>query len=313
MSRTATAASILGTRLHRLGTTIAAPAALSETGQRFYDLVIHGTLFLGLVAATKILVVALLLSVPLNPAVLIAFLVSFTIYTHNKLTDLNEDAINNPDRVAFIEPRKRLFLALSVGAYLLALVVSAFGGLMAFLLTLLPGVAAVLYSEPWLPLFEADRLKEVLLVNTTLVAISWAAPVAFLPLAFAGKTLVIGGTVVFVFFFLRTFIAGEVLNVRDVAGDREEGIPTLPVAVGVKRTQIVLYALDIGSLGLVVIAGVFGTISTLHGLALAPAIVYSMFITSMLTADVNLRHLGTMRDFEYILMAVALLATVVLF
>ncbi|WP_338728547.1 UbiA family prenyltransferase [Haladaptatus sp. DJG-WS-42] len=303
----------VGAQLHNVGTAIKAPESYGETKTQLYNVVVHGTLFLGLVGATKIYVVATLLSLSLNPAVIIAFLVSFTVYSHNKLTDLNEDAVNNPDRVAFIKPKKRLFIALSAGAYVLALIVSLFGGIEAFLLTLFPGVSAILYSEPVLPFFEADRLKEILLVNTSFVAVSWAVPVAFLPLAFAGRATTSASLLVFGFFFIRTFIAGEVLNVRDVEGDRREGITTLPVLVGVKRTQMVLYGLDALSLCLIVGASVLGVFSPVHGFALVPAIAYSACITTSLGADVNFAQLEMVRDFEYFVMALSLSVVVFFF
>ncbi|WP_336359209.1 UbiA family prenyltransferase [Haladaptatus sp. ZSTT2] len=307
------AATKVGTGLHNVGTAIKAPESYGETKTQLYNVVVHGTLFLGLVGATKIYVVATLLSLSLNPAVLIAFLVSFTVYSHNKLTDLNEDAINNPDRVAFIKPKKRLFIALSAGAYLLALFLSFFGGIEAVLLTLFPGVSGILYSESWLPVFEADRLKDIFLVNTSFVAASWAVPVAYLPLAFAGKAMTTASLLVFGFFFIRTFIAGEVLNVRDAEGDRREGITTLPVLVGVKRTQLVLYGLDTLSLCLIAGASMLGVFSPLHCLALIPAIVYSLCITTSLGTDVTLSHLEMVRDFEYFIMALSLSVVVFFF
>ena len=273
-----------------------------------HDFLVHTTLLQGGVGAAKALVACLLLSVPTNAALPVAGLVAFAVYTHNKLTDVEEDAVNDPGRVDFVTAHRGTFAGLSAGAYLLAVGVAALGGVACLALTLFPAAVGVLYSERLVSLGDADRLKDVLVVNTASVALAWAVPLTFLPLAFAGAPALAGAAFVAAFFFLRTFVGVEFFNVRDVAGDRREGVGTLPVAFGVRSTKRTLYALDAASLA-VLAAGVFaGALPRLAALAVVPGVGYSLLVTSRLDAGVDLGLLCSARDVDYLLMAASLAA-----
>lgn len=274
-----------------------------------YAICVHCSLLLAAVGASKVAVVSLLLSVPVNAAAGVAFLVTLAVYNHNKLTDLAEDGVNDPEQAAFFGSRKRLFTLLSAGAYVAALCLSALGGSMAFALTLFPGVLGVLYSSRWLPGPGADRLKDVLVVGTAAVAVAWAVPLALLPLAFAGGAVGLGSVVVLVFFFVRTVVAVELFNVRDVEGDRREGVGTLPVVLGVGPTQAVLGALNVCSLALLVGAVLVGALSPTV-LAVAPAIGYSLVLVALLDGARSPDRLCLASYLEAPLMAACLAAAV---
>ena len=290
--------------LPEIGSADALPSSLAKA----HDFLVHSTLLQGLVGSAKAFVAFLLLAVPVNQALPVAVLVTFTIYTHNKLTDLEEDAVNDPGRVDFVTSRRGVFAGLSAGAYLLALGVATLGGVGTLGLTLFPAAVAVIYSERVIPFGDVDRLKDVLAVNTGAVALAWAVPLTYLPLAFADAAALPGSAFVLVFFFFRTFVGVEFFNVRDVAGDRREGVGTLPVAFGVRSTQRILYGLDVLSLAVLAVGGFAGALPRLAALAVAPAVGYSLFVTSRLDTDVNLRWLCSARDLDYVLMAASLVA-----
>jgi 4-hydroxybenzoate polyprenyltransferase len=281
------------------------PAHVVATG---YAICVHCSLVLAAVGASKVAVVALLVSIPINLAAAVAFLVTVAVYTHNKLTDLAEDGVNDPDRAAFFGPRKRLFGWLAVGAYVGALAVAAFGGPTAFTLTLFPGLLGVLYSSRWLPVGDVDRLKDVVVVGTTAVALAWAVPLALLPLAFEGGGFGVAAAVVLVFFFLRTVVAVELFNVRDVAGDRREGVGTLPVVLGVRPTRYVLGGLNACSIALLVAAVLAGVLAPI-ALAAVAGVVYSLVLVALLGRR-STDHLCLASYLESPLMVVAFAAAI---
>lgn len=277
--------------------------------ERAFGVAKHASVLDGLVAATKVVVVSLLLSLPASTAVLLAGLVTFSVYGSNKLVDA-EDEVNCPDRASFVARNREALLVGTLGAYVLALGLAALEGLDSFLLTLVPALAAVLYSTPWLPVGGGTRVKDVLVVNTVLVAGAWAVYVAFIPVAYVDASVTPAAVVVCVFFFLQTVVAGEVLNARDVAGDRAEGVDTMATVFGIQRTQQVLYALDLGALALLGWAATTGVLALPLVLGLVPAVGYSLLVTALVDRDVDLGRLGTCRDCQYLLMLCCVLVAV---
>jgi 4-hydroxybenzoate polyprenyltransferase len=156
------------------------------------------------------------------------------------------------------------------------------GGPLALAITLLPGAFWVLYASEWLPDvgLYVRRLKEVLVLNSAVVALAWAISLVFLPLAFAGKDLTPTGAVVFVYFFLDSFVNTEIPNVNDREADEAVGVSTLPVVFGVQRTRQVVYGIDLLLIGLISVAYLDGQFSTTMAAALLGGLVYALVVAA---------------------------------
>ncbi|ELZ91927.1 prenyltransferase [Haloferax mucosum ATCC BAA-1512] len=274
----------------------------------------HSSVFLGIATIGEIYVASSLAGIGPNAALVVGFLITVGIYNFDKLADLDADETNYAGRTAFIAAHPKVYTALSALAIVGALGVAIYrGGLYGLGLTLFPGVVAVFYSLPLLPIPSADRLKDIFLVNTATVALAWAVLVAFVPLAVAATEprYIAGATVAAGWFFLRSAISVEVHNVRDVAGDKENGVATLPTVVGVRRTQLLLYAMELLSLGLLAGSAWLGYVPRWAPIALLPAIGYSAWITYALTnTDRSVERLCTLRDGEGVLMFLGVVAAV---
>jgi 4-hydroxybenzoate polyprenyltransferase len=238
---------------------------------------VHASVLDGVVAAVKVLTVTLVLDLPITPAIAVGGLVAFAIYASNKLVDA-EDEINAPDRARFVAAHRDALIAATAAATALAVGLAAHGGALEIALTLLPAVAAVAYSVP-LPGVDR-RLKDVLGVNNLLVSVSWALPVVALPVAWADAEFTATAGVVFAFYLGQTVVAFEVRNVRDVAGDRAEGVNTLPVVLGVPTTRVVLYAIDALALTAYTAAGWTGVLAMPVAAAFALATLVSLCVTA---------------------------------
>ncbi len=283
---------------------------------RLYGAVVHSSLFLGVATIGEVYVASSLAGLGTNVALVVGFLATVGVYNLDKLADLDTDAVNYTERVAFVSAYPRIYAGLSAIAVVGAVAIAVrSGGVQALGLTLFPGAIAVAYSLPVLPGDTVSRLKDVFLVNTTVVSLAWAVPVAFVPVAVAstGHDSLAGASVAATWFFLRSAVSVEVHNVRDVTGDREAGVETLPTAVGMPWTQKILYAVDGLSLGLVAGAAALGYVPDWAPVALAPALVFSVWVTYSLTdAARDVERLCTLRDGEGFLMAVGVLAAVAL-
>ncbi|GGM68802.1 4-hydroxybenzoate polyprenyltransferase [Halarchaeum rubridurum] len=228
-------------------------AALSEYGTRAKDALVYSSAYLVVIAAVEVVTAMVALSLPPSPAPLVIALLTFAVYVGDRIADAAEDAATSPERAAFVTRHRRLFSLGTAAAYGLAVALAVLGGPLALAVTLLPGAFWILYASDWLPSLSryASRLKDVLVVNSAVVALAWAVCVVCLPLAYADGAFTPTAAVVFGYFFLDTYVNTEIPNLRDREGDAANGVATLPVVLGVRRTRHVLYALD-----LVLVAGI---------------------------------------------------------
>lgn len=260
----------------------------------------------GVVAAAKTAFAMALLGVTAPTAPVVVGLVTFGVYTANDLADLVEDGINCPERSAFVSGHRAVVAGLATSGLLLGTGLALWtGGLLAFVIALLPVVASILYSVPLAP--GQRRLKDVFVVNTTLVAMSWGLTVTLLPLALAGRPVGPVAVAVCLFFLLRSFVSVEVFNVRDVVGDAATGVDTLPVVLGVGRTRRILALFEGCSLA-VLVALTSVAHAALPAMLALSVVSYSLSITWFLGQTNALDTLCLFKDGEYLLLGLIALS-----
>jgi 4-hydroxybenzoate polyprenyltransferase len=170
-----------------------------------------------------------------------AFLVTFSVYGLNKVTDKKEDAINKPELTT---KRTDYYLAGSVASMIVGLAIGLLQSATAFIILIMPLVIGVVYSIKICK--SMPRLKEITGVKSIVVALSWAIPGCFLP-ALSGFSLLIAGCVFF-FIFIKVFVGAVLCDVLDTSGDAASGVLTVPVKLGLKNTKLLLIALNTLSL-----------------------------------------------------------------
>lgn len=163
------------------------------------------------------------------------FLVVYSVYSINKLTDQEEDAVNTPERSTFAKGNERFLLTLAIASYIAALLLGLIEGQLAAGILLIPLLSGISYSTNSLSIIGIPRLKDIFLMKSFIVAFSWAVCAAFLPalqLCDPAKLYFI-----FPFFFIKIFINTVLFDVRDVEGDTLNSVKTIPVIIGIKRTR----------------------------------------------------------------------------
>ena len=178
----------------------------------------------------------IVLGVALKPILLCTmFLVVYSVYSLNKVTDREEDAVNTPERSIFVEGNERFLLTLAIASYIAALLLGLIESPLAAGILLVPLLSGIAYSTNSLSIIGIPRLKDIFLVKSFIVAFSWAVCAAFLPalqLYDPAKLYFI-----FPFFFIKVFINTVLFDVRDVEGDTLNSVKTIPVVMGIKRTR----------------------------------------------------------------------------
>jgi 4-hydroxybenzoate polyprenyltransferase len=168
-----------------------------------------------------------------------SFLLIFSTYSLNKLTDIKADSINLPQRTAFIRKNKRYLIFMVIVSYAAALTLCAMQSPYAVVLILCPLLTGVIYSIK----VRNFRLKDIIGLKSVSIGICWASGMAFLPLTVYSKEL-ITVCLIFYFFFIRSIINTILFDVRDKAGDSVHGVKTIPVFLGINNTKKLLILLN---------------------------------------------------------------------
>lgn len=272
---------------------------LREAAEQVWWALEYSSIYLALVGAAEVLVVVFLLSLPLSPAPLVIALVTFAVYANDRLVDVESDEVSNPERTAFVREHRQALYVLAAVAYGVGAALAALGGPLAFAIALLPGAAWVVYAVDWLDVstVEFDRLKELPVVSSLVVASAWSLAVVLLPVSFAGAALTPTVGVVFVYFLLATFVNAEVSNVRDVESDTENGVATVATALGVERTRTVLYGVSLLVVAVLVGAAAGGLLTTLEAAVLALGVVCLLGVVALVGRTDDGRALSLVAEF----------------
>jgi 4-hydroxybenzoate polyprenyltransferase len=193
------------------------------------------------VVLTAILYLSFVLQSTASSYLLLAatFFLGVSVYSLNKVTDVKEDSINQPDRTRFVEKYRKYLLFASIESINIAIVLAFFSNPYAILIMILPFYAGVIYSVG----VHKSRTKDVLFMKNLTVAGAVTIGAVLLPLVVHVGNLLIIALVAY-FIFLKVFINTVIYDVRDMEGDKKVGARTIPIYFGREKTRNLLLLLN---------------------------------------------------------------------
>jgi 4-hydroxybenzoate polyprenyltransferase len=166
-----------------------------------------------------------------------AFLITFSVYHLNKITDKKEDIINKPDAKV---QRSFFYVVPSVGAMMIGLTIGVIEDLFHFAVLATPVIVGFVYS---VKLAKAvPRLKEVVGMKSVSVALSWAVTGALLPVTEAVAVEKV--LLVFTYIFVQMLVNTILFDVFDRKGDLVSGVKTIPAMLGLSKTRKLVSAIN---------------------------------------------------------------------
>ncbi len=260
---------------------------------------VHSNLLISLSATSVAVSTMLLADLSPDPLALgIVFAATLFVYTFNRLADRSEDVRNLPGRVAFVAEYGRVLLAVGVVLYTVTFASALARGVPGAPALVLPAIVAVLYSQV--------GVKRILLAKNLLVGLSWG----LVPLGVGVYYDVLWTVdILFMFAFVTVMltIAAAVFDIKDIEGDRAEGIRTVPIVLGVDRTRRLAVAVSVAvgvGVGVLLLAGVLSARYTV----LFGFVAYVAGYSHLARRDRTALFYGFVIDVEHILLAVVLLA-----
>ncbi len=209
---------------------------------KFTSFLISTSLFLAISGSLKVIFSGLLYNIfDLNTAIL-TFLITFSVYGLNKLTDINEDVINTPERaniIRKIRPFLKFFVAIS---FILSLILGFSENALTLPVLIFPLFLGTVYSVRLSN--NLPRLKDITGVKNITVALSWAVVMTFLPIIYLSTKKIIPIILIFGFFFFKSYINSVLFDIRDIEGDSRNKVRTLPVFLGRDKTKNLLLILN---------------------------------------------------------------------
>jgi 4-hydroxybenzoate polyprenyltransferase len=275
------------------------PDRLGEVLHRGVLALVHSNLLIACSATGVAVSTAVLAGFGLEPLPLfVVFAVTLFAYSFNRLADRAEDEYNLPGRTEFVDRYGRVLFGLGTVLYLTAVGAVVVAGVPGAPALVLPPVVVVLYS--------VLGLKRVLLVKNLLVGLSWGLIALGMGVYHGDPTApdVLGFTG---FIVAMLTIAAAVFDIKDIEGDRAEGIATLPVVFGPRTTRLLAAGASLavgGAVTALVLAGVVGV----RHLALSGFTLYVAGYSLAATTDRTPLFYGFVVDVEHLLLAVVLLA-----
>nr|WP_049914540.1 UbiA family prenyltransferase [Haloterrigena salina] len=258
-------------------------------------LFVHSNLFISLATTSVVVTTILLANLSLEPLPLfIVFAATLFVYTVNRFTDLEEDEENVPERASFTKRYGRLLLAAGVGLYVTAIGVAVILGLPGAVYLLLPPVIILLYS--------VGGIKRVFLVKNLFVGFAWGG----IPLGvgyYYGRLWTLEILAFAVYLTAMITVAAAIFDIKDIEGDRQEGIATVPNRFGTATTRRYSQAANL-AIAAAVVAVVAGSDLHLEFCSLLAMNGYVACYVPFATPDRGPLYYGFVVDGEHVFLAV---------
>lgn len=192
----------------------------------------------------------------------------------NRLTDMEEDTLNCPADLKDAQAKKRAIKCFCYAGGTIAVALALFtettwplAGLVAF------GTAVgYFYNSSLLPSQPHLRLKNMFIIKNLSSGAGWSAGVLIFPMLRAHIHPDERFFTAFAY-MLAMVITYEIMwDIRDVAGDADAGIRTLPVVLGINSTRIYASILQLFCLGIIISGLANARLKPLWSLYLLPSI-----------------------------------------
>ncbi|MBN1381103.1 MAG: 4-hydroxy-3-methylbut-2-enyl diphosphate reductase [Deltaproteobacteria bacterium] len=196
--------------------------------------------------------------------ILTSALYVYAMHTFNRFINLKRRSIIGSFREYAFGRHEKVYVLAAVIAIFIALALAFLAGPGPFLLLLAISISGVLYNTKLLPdRWRIKSVKDLPGSKNVSMALAWACVVAVVPQLEMGFIVTAGMIVAFLFAFFVVFIRSALSDMLDIQGDSLIGRETIPVLIGKKQTQKLLWGISFFTLAMLMIAHSAGWTSSL--------------------------------------------------
>lgn len=171
---------------------------------------------------------------------IIFFATLFDYNLHRLVTVLSNKEALNSDKHKWLKEYLNLFYVLVVFS-VIGFLIAVYFAKREVLITLSPFAFITLFYS--LPVFKNQkylfRLREIPILKIFLISIVWSATTILLPIVQSGKSFdYLHVALMLIERFLFVFAITIPFDIRDMQGDEQSGLKTIPLIIGVKKSMI---------------------------------------------------------------------------
>lgn len=215
---------------------------------RIFNFLINTNIYISLAAVALTVETQLQLGMPpqWHPYLFIIFFATLFDYNLHRLVTVlsNKEALNS-DKHKWLKEYLNLFYALVVFS-VMGFLIAVYFAKKEVLITLSPFAFITLFYS--LPVFKNQqylfRLREIPILKIFLISIVWSATTILLPIVQSGKSFnFLHVSLMLIERFLFVFAITIPFDIRDMQGDEQSGLKTIPLVIGVKKSMILVNVL----------------------------------------------------------------------
>lgn len=199
---------------------------------------IHGGHLQSLGAVSVVFVSALLLDIKINwDVLLVIYLLFYSLFLYNRFKEIDIDYLTNPERTQHFRKYVKLMpLIFYLAVFVLIGTLIYFSNILALIFTLILLGLGILYT-----LFFKKVTKVIWFFKDFYVAIFFALLPSFLLVYYSRFSLDINLLLLSLFILFEVILMSIFLDIKDIKSDKKEGLRTLPVMLGEKKTISFLF------------------------------------------------------------------------
>ena len=244
------------------------------------EFIFGGHLF-ALGATCVVAMCSLLFGLPIGlDLLLVTYLIFYPIYLYDYTQGANDDVLTNSARANYLSGNKKAYFVIAGSFAVLTMLFIHFSNSITMLLGFAVLVLGLLYNS-----YFKKLTKKIIAFKNLFVSAVWALLVLFFffyySVPITAAALIMAG-----FVFTRMVAIQILFDVRDVDGDRKNGLLTIPVVMGNHKEFGLLKCLNIASIALLSFA-VYFHILPLISLSFVPVMFYAFSYIRKVKSSMN--------------------------
>lgn len=247
----------------------------------FWKEFIFGGHLFALGAACVVAMCSLIFGLPIGlDLLLVTYLIFYPIYLYDYAQGAADDLLTNSARAKYLSGNKKTYIVVAGSFAILTMLFMHFSNSITMLLGFVVLVLGLLYSS-----YFKKLTKKIVAFKNFFVSAVWALLVLFFffyySIPITAAALIMAG-----FVFTRMVAIQILFDVRDVEGDRKNGLLTIPVVMGNHREFGLLKCLNISSIALLAFA-VYFHVLPLISLSFVPVMFYAFGYIKKVKSSMN--------------------------